>query len=285
MAKKILIALGIVIVGLVALSIILTSLSGARQRADIGLQAPLTTEKQAGEVKQITPEGTSRLVIRTGTINIVVKNITDSVKSIVQYTENKGGWIVLSGVTEQKEIPSGSVTVRVPAEIFDEAMVYFKGLAEKVSYEGTQGQDVTEEYTDLQSQLRNLEATESQLLKIMERSGTITEVLAVQRELTTIRGQIEQTKGRIQYLETSARMATISINLALSEELLPIPPAEKWRPVYIIKQAWRNLLGSLRGISYFLIWIGIYAIIWVPLGIVVWQARKFWKRRKEIKKI
>ena len=285
MAKKILIALGIVIVGLVALSIILTSLSGARQRADIGLQAPLTTEKQAGEVKQITPEGTSRLVIRTGTINIVVKNITDSVKSIVQYTENKGGWIVLSGVTEQKEIPSGSVTVRVPAEIFDEAMVYFKGLAEKVSYEGTQGQDVTEEYTDLQSQLRNLEATESQLLKIMERSGTITEVLAVQRELTTIRGQIEQTKGRIQYLETSARMATISINLALSEELLPIPPAEKWRPVYIIKQAWRNLLGSLRGISYFLIWIGIYAIIWVPLGIVVWQARKFWKRRKEIKKV
>ncbi len=285
MAKKILIALGIVIVGLVALSIILTSLSGARQRADIGLQAPLTTEKQVGEVEQITPEGTSRLVIRTGTINMVVKDITESVKSIIQYTENKGGWVVSSGVTEREEIPSGSITVRVPAEIFDEAMAHFKGLAEKVSYEGTQGQDVTEEYTDLQSQLRNLEAAESQLLKIMERSGTIPDVLAAQRELTTVRGQIEQTKGRIQYLERSAEMATISINLALSEELLPIPSAEKWRPVYVIKRAWSSFLGSLRGISYFLIWIGIYAIIWVPLGIIVWQVRKFWRRRKGIKKI
>jgi len=282
MAKKILIVLGIIIVGLVVLSIIFTSLSSTRQKSYIDL-APLTTEKQAGE--QITQEGTSRLVIRTGTINMVVKDITDSVKSIIQYAENKGGWVVSSGITEREEIPSGSITVRVPAEIFDEAMAYFKGLAEKVSYEGTQGQDVTEEYTDLQSQLRNLEATESQLLKIMERSGTIPDVLAVQRELTTVRSQIEQTKGRIQYLERSAEMATISINLALSEELLPIPSAEKWRPVYVIKGAWSSLLGSLGSISYFLIWISIYAIILVPLGIIVWQVRKFWKRRKEIKKV
>lgn len=286
MVKKVLIVLGIVIVGLIVLSVILTSLGGVRQKAYIETPfAPLNTEKQAGEVEQITLEGTSRLVIRTGIIHMVVKDIGVSVKSIIQYAENKGGWVVSSGVTEREEIPSGSIAVRVPAEIFDEAMAYFKGLAEKVSYEGTQGQDVTEEYTDLQSRLRNLEATESQLLKIMERSGTIPDVLAVQRELTTVRSQIEQTKGRIQYLERSAEMSTISINLALSEELLPIPSAEKWRPVYVIKRAWSSLLGSLRGISYFLIWIGIYAIIWVPLGIIVWQVRKFWKRRKEIKKI
>lgn len=289
MVKKILIVSGIVIVGLVVISIILTtSLSGVRQGISIGSPAPfapLTMEKQAGEAEQITSEETSRLVIRTGTINMVVKDITESVKSIIQYTENKGGWIVSSGVTEREEIPSGSVTVRVPAGIFDEAMAYFKGLAEKVSYEGTQGQDVTEEYTDLQSRLRNLEATETQLLKIMERSGTIPDVLAVQRELTNVRSQIEQTKGRMQYLERSAEMATISINLALSEDLLPIPPAEKWRPIYVIKLAWGSLLGFLRGISYFLIWISVYVIIWVPLGIIVWQVRKFWKRRKEIKKV
>jgi len=288
MVKKILIALGVVIVGLIVIGIIFaifTSLSGSRQGVyNIETpSAPLTKEKQTGEVGETTPEGTSRLVIRTGTINMVVKDIVDSVKNIIQYTENKGGWIVSSSVTEIEEIPSGSVTVRVPAKIFDEAIAYFKGLAEKVSYEGTQGRDVTEEYTDLQSRLRNLEATESQLLKIMERSGTIPDVLAAQRELTTVRGQIEQTKGRIQYLERSAEMATVSINLALSEELLPIPPAEKWRPVYVIKRAWSSLLGSLRTISYFLIWIGIYAIIWVPLGIIVWQVREFCKRRKKIK--
>lgn len=289
MIKKILITLGISIVGLMVLgviaSIILSSLGGARQRVPFETPLAPLTEKLTGETEQVSPENPFRLVIRTGTIHIVVKDIGGSVKSIIEYTEDKGGWVVSSEVTEKEKVPSGSITVRVPAEIFDEAMAYFKGLAEKVSYEGIQGQDVTEEYTDLQSRLRNLEATEAQLRKIMERSGTIPDVLAAQKELTTVRGQIEQTKGRIQYLEESAKMTTISINLALSEELLPIPPAEKWRPVYVIKQAWRSLLSSLRGISYLLIWIGIYAIIWVPLGIIVWQARKFWKRRKEIKKI
>jgi len=289
MVKKILISLGIIVAGLVVLGLILTSLGGALRKA-VGpfyMEAPLAplgVEKIVTE-KQITPEKISRLVIKTGTINMVVKDISSSVKNIIQYTESKGGWVVSSRITEREEIPSGSITVRVPAEIFDEAMAYFKKLAEKISYEGTQGQDVTEEYTDLQSRLRNLGVTEVQLLKIMERAGTIPDVLAVQRELTIVRSQIEQTKGRIQYLERSAEMATISINLALSEELLPIPPAEKWRPVYVIKRAWMSLLDSLKGISYFLIWIGIYAVIWVPLGIIIWQVRKFWKRRKEIKKI
>lgn len=162
----------------------------AEQADEAGQITPTIRTVISDEIRQITPA--IRMVIRTGTIHIVVEDIHSSIKSIVQYAENKGGWVVgstISGiVTEQEKTLSGSVVVRVPSKIFDEAMAYFKGLAEKVSYERTQGQDVTEEYTDIQSRLRNLEATETQLLKIMERAGTITEVLAVQRELTTVRG-------------------------------------------------------------------------------------------------
>ena len=235
--------------------------------------------------EQVNSESSNRLVVKTGTIRMVVKDINASIKSIIQYTESKGGWVVSSRITDTERVPSGNITVRVPATIFDEAMSYFKGLAEKISYEEIKGQDVTEEYIDLQSRLKNLESAEIQLLKIMERSGTIPDVLAVQRELTIVRGQIEQIKGRIQYLERNVEMATININLALLEELLPIPPVEKWRPGYVIKQAWNSLLGSLRSISYLLIWVGVYAIIWVPLLVIIWQVIKFWKRRKEINKI
>lgn len=294
MIKKILPVLGIIFVGLILLSIVVVSMGGARRSVVTNIENPLASpgmEKQFGGTEETSAEGTVRLVIRTGTINMVVKDITDSVKSIVQYAENKGGWVVSSNITEAEQIPRGSVSVRVPAEIFDEAMAYFKGLAEKVSYEATQGKDVTEEYVDLQSRLRNLEAAESQLLRIMERSGTIPDVLAVQRELTSTRNQIEQTKGRMQYLEQSAEMATISLNLALSEELLPIPSAEKWRPVYVARQAWNSLLASLRAISYLLIWIIVFAVIWIPLGIigivvfVVWKTGEIWKRIKEILRI
>ncbi len=295
MLKKILIGLGVFVVGVIALGIIFASLSGARQRTGSYeflesfpgpplLSTPEMTKTPFGEVESVSPERPSRLVIKTGTIYMVVEDIASVAKNIIQYTEGKGGWVVSSSITEREKVPTGSITVRVPAEIFDEAMAYFKSLAEKVSYEGTQGRDVTEEYIDLQSRLRNLEATETQLLKIMERSGTIPDVLAVQKELNTVRNQIEQAKGRIQYLERSVEMATISVDLSLSEELLPIPPAEKWRPKYVIRRAWRSLLGSLRSISYFLIWIGVYAVIWIPLVVIIWQVRKFWKKRKEIKK-
>ena len=293
MVKKILISLSVIFIIFIILSVILVSLGSAGKKSQLQFPSGYSNsdysvaekggingmeESNYGETE--TREGT-RLVIRTGTIHMVVENINASVESIIKYTESKNGWVVNSKVTEREKVPSGSTTIRVPIEIFDEAMTYFKELSKKVSYEGTQGRDVTEEYTDLQSRLRNLEATETQLLEIMERSGTIPNVLAVQRELTNVRSQIEQTKGRIQYLEENAEMATITINLALSEELLPIPPSEKWRPTYVVRQAWSSLLVFLKGLSYFLIWIVVYAIIWVPLGIIVWYVRKFCKRRRK----
>ena len=288
MVKKILIGLGILFLLFVVGSIVLISLGGATKRGGYYLEsptglAPLLSPEFAGEKNtgEGTPEAPNRLVIKTGTMSMVVKDIGSTVKNIVQYAEDKGGWVVSSSVTEREKVPSGSITVRVPSELFDEAITYFRGLAEKITYEGTRGQDVTEEYTDLQSRLRNLEAAETQLLKIMGRSGTIPDVLAVQKELTSVRDQIERTKGRIQYLEESAEMATVTVNLALSEELLPIPPSEKWRPKYILLQAWHSVLTALRSISYLLIWIGVYGLIWIPLGLIIWQVRKYRSKKKK----
>jgi len=298
MFNKILKICGIVFIVLVIFGLILVFLmylGGARQRVSgpgvvsplnvfsplkIGLpeeEIGLPDEKGVGEITSETP---SRLVIKTGTINMVVKDIKDSAEKIIKYAEEKGGWVVSSSITEREKVPSGSIIVRVPAESFDVAMNFFKGLAVRVTYEGTQGQDVTEEYVDLQSRLRNLEATETQLLKIMERSGKISEVLEVQRELTRTREEIERIKGRMQYLEQNAKMATITINLALSEELLPIPPAEKWRPKYVLFQAWRSVISALRNISYLVIRILVYGIIWVPLVVIILGIRKFLRKKK-----
>lgn len=293
--KEILKYLGIFIGGIIVswIFLVLISMGGARRIARTPsittpgispLEAPFVEEKtiDTGSVSLETP---SRLVIKTGNLNLVVRNVSETAKKIIQYTEEKGGWVVNSSISEVKEVPSGTITVRIPSEIFEDAIEYFKKLAEKVSFEGRKAEDVTEEYVDLQSRLRNLEATEAQLLEIMKRSGTISEVLSVQRELTTVREQIEKTKGRIQYLEKSAKMASLTINLALSEELLPIPPAEKWRPIYVMKKAWRSAVGSLRGISYLLIWIIVYGIIWIPLMAIILGIRKFLKKKKKNKQL
>ena len=236
-----------------------------------------STRESAGT----TNDTASRMVIKSGSLSMVVKDVAKTAKDILEYTKEKKGWVVSSTIGEQELVPYGQITIRVPAEKFDEAMEYAHGLAEKVKYENTAGEDITEQYTDLKSRLRNLEAAEEELLNIMKRSGKIDDILAVQQELTRVREQIELLKGQMQYLDQSVRMAAITVNLALSEDLLPIPPAEKWQPVYVLKQAWSSLHNALRGISYFIIWLLVYAIIWLPLAVIVWAIWKLIKRHKE----
>jgi cell division protein FtsL len=236
-----------------------------------GTEAPFQTQAE-------TP---SRMIIKTGWLNLVVKDVLDTARKIAKFAEENGGWVVSSSISEHEKVPSGSITVRVPAEKFDEARDYFRSLAVRVTSERTQSQDITEEYVDLQSRLRNLEAAESQLLELMKRSGKISEILDVYRELTNIRQQIEQIKGRMQYLEQSVKMSSITINLALSEELLPIPPAEKWRPKYVLLQTWKGVLNFWKGFSYFLIRLIVWAQVWVPAVVIIYFGFRFWRKRKK----
>jgi cell division protein FtsL len=248
-----------------------------------GMRArPAPSEKgEAGTPFQTQPETPSRMIIKTGWLNLVVKDVLDTARKIAKFAEENGGWVVSSSISEHEKVPSGSITVRVPAEKFDEARDYFRSLAIRVTSERTQSQDITEEYVDLQSRLRNLEAAESQLFELMKRSGTISEILNVHRELTNIRQQIEQIKGRMQYLEQSVKMSSITVNLALSEELLPIPPAEKWRPKYVLLQTWKSVLGFWKGFSYFLIKLIVWAQVWVPAVLITYFGFRFWRKRKK----
>jgi hypothetical protein len=242
----------------------------------------ISFEKSGAETSfQSQGETLSRLVIKSGWLNLVVKDVLDVAKKIAKFAEENGGWVVSSNISEQEKVPSGSITVRVPAEKFDEAKEYFRGLAVRVAEESVQAQDITEEYVDLRSRLKNLEAAETQLLELMKRSGTINDILQVQRELTNVRGQIEQIKGRMQYLEQSVKMSSITVNLALSEELLPIPPAEKWRPKYVWLQAWKNVLTFWKEFSYFLIRLTVWAQVWVPLLVIVVLVIRKIKKKKQ----
>jgi molybdopterin converting factor small subunit len=100
---------------------------------------------------------------------------------------------------------------------FNDALAALRGMAVDVKSESTSGQDVTEQYTDLDAQLRNLQASETQLLKLMDQAGKVADVLAVQQELVKTRGQIEQIMGRMQYLKQSSTLAFIQVTLEQSK--------------------------------------------------------------------
>ena len=127
------------------------------------------------------------------------------------------GFVVSSNQWKDNGALLGTITIRVPADQFDNAMSTLRGMADEVTSENTSAQDVTQQYTDLNAQLTNLQATEAQLLDIMKKAVTVDDILAVQSQLTNTEGQIESIKGQIQYLQQTSATSLISVSLTQSK--------------------------------------------------------------------
>ncbi len=157
--------------------------------------------------------GEDRMIVRTGDMAMVVENVESSIERIKQLAATYEGWVVSSSMWKNGEALAGSISIRVLATHFDSTLKALRDMAVEVKYENTSSYDVTEEYVDLSASLANLEATEQQLLVIMDKADTVEDILDVQRELTRVRGDIEQTKARMQYLEQTSSTSIIYIQL------------------------------------------------------------------------
>ena len=155
------------------------------------------------------------MIVRTINLTLVVGNVQDTYRQVERLAAEQGGYVAGSQVRQEGERMTATVTLRVPADsaIYLTTLERLRGLAERVVDEQVQVQDVGEEHVDLESRLRNLRATEDSLLALLTRADRVEAILALQRELTTIRGQIEQAQGRKQALERRAAMATITLQL------------------------------------------------------------------------
>ena len=187
-----------------------------------------STPPPAIETSPVSPEGdysygenqalsVARMIIRSGDMSLVVVDVADAMEQVVKLAENYDGWVVNSNSWQDGERMMGNIAIRVLADYFDDAISALRGMAVEVRSESTSGVDVTEEYVDLEARLHNLEASEAQLLELMEQAGDVTEILAVQRELVRTRGEIEQTRGRMQYLEESSSTSLIQVRLEQSK--------------------------------------------------------------------
>ncbi len=160
---------------------------------------------------------TERMIVRTGNMALVVEDVPVAIDQITGMADGFEGYVVSSSVWKEGERLVGSIAIRVPAEHFDDAIRTLREMAVDVTSESTSSKDVTEEYVDLSAKLHNLEATEEQLLRLMEKAETVDDILAVQRELSKTRGDIEQTKGRMQYLERTSATSLIEVRLEQSK--------------------------------------------------------------------
>jgi hypothetical protein len=226
--------------------------------------APHSGYAEPGAVTDATiAQDQARMIIYEGHLTLVVKDTQESIDAIQGLLEEMDGYVAESQLWRQDDQLRGILTVRVPAERFDQALEQFKALALKVDSQQTSSQDVTEEYTDLDARLRNLEATEEELRELLrtvrERTGSAEEILAVHQRLSEVRGQIEQVKGRKQYLERLSALATITIDLTPDILSKPITVAG-WRPQGTAAAAISTLIKTLQLIADMAIWLLLFIL-------------------------
>jgi hypothetical protein len=233
-----------------------------------------------------------RMVIYNAEMEIAVKNPEETMATVIQMAEDSGGFVVRSNLSrtqyDEGSLPRASLTVRVPAGQLKSIMDAIKELTpvpgEDVLYENVSGQDVTAEYTDLESRLRNLEAAEAALVELMEDAQDPEDVLNVFDELTYYRGEIEIVKGRMRYLEESAALSAISLTIIPKESLRPIEIAG-WRPIGTVKDAVEALINAGQFVVDALIWFGIFCLPFlIPLGFGVYFLVRIIRKSRAKKK-
>ena len=173
---------------------------------------------------------TDAKVIRNGALTLVVGNPATAVNEVERIIAGiPGAFVATAEVRQAGDLQPTSLTLRVPAEAFDQAMAALRALAQEVLAEQTAARDVTEEYTDLNARLRNLQAAETQLLTLVEQADTVDDLLKVEKRLAEVRGEIELLQGRFNVLENRIALATIivllhappDISVALAAQDLP----------------------------------------------------------------
>ncbi|MBL7078182.1 DUF4349 domain-containing protein [Candidatus Shapirobacteria bacterium] len=220
-----------------------------------------------------------RLVIQNSWMSLLVKNVREIQKMIIAKAEELGGYMVDSYLDSPLGVDSGNVTVRVPESKLNEALDYFRGLGVRVVSESLSGRDVTDQFVDLEARIATLQKTKLKFEEILESAVSVQDILEVQRQIISLQEQIDSLKGRADYLEKSAQSVKITVYLSTDELALPFAPAQPWRPQAIFKQATRSLIKTFRSVGTLGIWLGVYAIAWLPLLLIIWYIKKRVKKK------
>jgi hypothetical protein len=215
-----------------------------------------------------------RKIVKTADLSISSEDVRGGSARAQQVAARFGGTIVSSQTYQADNAVYADLILSVPSEQFEDALDELRGLGEEVTTDTVSGQDVTEEYVDLQSRERNLLAAEQTLLDLFTRAADVQDALSIQRELTVIRGQIEQVQGRLQYLEQSSDSARISLSIRPIAGPPKPPPA--WDPGQIVARAWSASLTVLQTLAAAVLSTLVFGW-WLIPGLVVGA---WWLRRR-----
>lgn len=181
------------------------------------------------EKAEETSAAADRKIIRNADLTMEVGSTTDTQHRIVSIAEAHGGFVVTSEAKQRESKEPAQRTldirlvVRIPENRFGSALDQIRGLTSNLTEEKVSGQDVTEEFIDLEARIRTQKALEAQFLQIMRQTGKIVDALEVQRQIAEVRSDIERLEGRKRFLENRSSLSTITVNIISPKPMVVVP--------------------------------------------------------------
>jgi hypothetical protein len=251
--------------------------------------APNTAAAKAVSLEQAdkskdapTDAPVERKVIRNAELNLEAASPEEAQQKITAIAESRGGFVVesqQSSTTAQATSHDRvTMTLRVPAEKFNETLDEIRKLAGRVVTETVKGQDVTEEFIDIEARLKTKKALEAQFLEIMKQGKTVEDALGVQKELATVRGEIEQIEGRKRFLESQTSLSTIKLTLQTPTVFSANSSGFFYQVGRSFSSGFEVALNFILGfISLIIAILPFLVLVVLPIYLVM---RYFWRKRK-----
>jgi Domain of unknown function (DUF4349) len=226
---------------------------------------------------------TERKIIRNGELNLEASSPEEAQQKIAAIVDSKSGFVIESqqSTSDVKTTTRDIVTmtVRVPAEKFNETLGEIKKSADRVILETVKGEDVTEEFVDVEASLKTKKALEAQFLEIMKQGKTVEDALSVQTKLSEVRGEIEKIEGRKRYLENQSSLSTIKIRLQT-------PAAFSGNSSGFFYELSRSVGDGFDAALGFVLFLVRFVIAVIPFLLFIvlpgyFIVRYFWRRKKK----
>jgi hypothetical protein len=233
--------------------------------------APASEAAPAGAVAQsdVSDSATlDRKIIARANIDLTVTDPSATVDAINALMDEVGGYVSASNLYKSSYDAAnrlqGNLTLRVPADRLEETLAALEEMAIDIPSRNLDREDVTDQYSDIDAQLRNLEATEAELREMLAEvrtrpNATAEDIMAVYRTLTEVRGQIEQLRGQKNMLDNLISLSTIEVTLRPDTATMPVVE-EGWRPVVVMREALRSLVGAVQGLGNVAIWVVLFLL-------------------------
>jgi len=240
---------------------------------------------------QASPYQQGRLIIKNGEMTLLVADTDRALDQATSVATDTGGYIVASRTWLENGFKHAQMTMGVPVDQFEVAQRRLRGLAVEVQNDTASGQDVSDEFVDLQSRLNNQEATAARIRDFLKDAKTVEEALQVNAQLTDVENEIEQIKGRMQFLKDRSAFSTLVVTLnpqlptptpTLTPTPTPTPTPKYWQPGKTVEAAGDTLGGLLRGLIDAVLYFGIVLLPFIlPVLAIIAMVVYFNRRRKK----